>query len=187
LIEEGVENQVAIAGAMAAISQAATFAKTAGPLVQGVASIAKNLIWGSGVAVKTVDTKKIDSAFNDSRVFVAEIKKRFPNSYNVISGLRQKLKVYQFDLSAIIQDLSLMADTTENETNKTLRTLGVRTKMFQKAHGEGDYKDDPRYKNYVFTGEKDAKVWKRAIKEQLEGMRISIERCDVIIKALGAL
>lgn len=40
LIEEGTQNQVAIAGAMAAISQAATFAKTAGPLVQGVAGIA---------------------------------------------------------------------------------------------------------------------------------------------------
>jgi hypothetical protein len=66
LIEEGVENQVAIAGAMAAISQASTFAKTAGPLVQGVAGIAKNLIWGSGVTVKTVDVKAIDAAFNDS-------------------------------------------------------------------------------------------------------------------------
>jgi len=55
LIEEGAENQVAIAGALAAISKAGTFAKTAGPIVQGVGKIAKNLIWGSGVAVKTVD------------------------------------------------------------------------------------------------------------------------------------
>jgi hypothetical protein len=81
LIEEGVQNQVAIAGALAAIGQAQTFAKTAGPLVQGVGKIAKNLIFGSGVTVKTVDVEKIDKAFDDSRVFVAEIKKRFPNSY----------------------------------------------------------------------------------------------------------
>jgi len=55
LIEEGTENQIAIAGAMAAIGKAQTFAKMAGPIVQGVAKIAKNIIWGSGVAVKTVD------------------------------------------------------------------------------------------------------------------------------------
>lgn len=128
MIEEGVQNQVAIAGALAAISQAQTFAQTAGPLVQGVAGIAKNLIWGSGVAVKTVDPEKIDAAFNDSRVFVAEIKKRFPNSHAVISGIRQKLKLYQFDLSEIINDLSLMADSTENDTKKTISVLGVRTR-----------------------------------------------------------
>lgn len=75
LIEEGVTNQVNIAGAMAAIEQAQTFAKTAGPLVQGVGKIAKNIIWGSGVAVRTVDEEKIKAAFNDSKTFVAEIKK----------------------------------------------------------------------------------------------------------------
>jgi len=172
LIEEGVENQVAIAGALAAISQAQTFAKTAGPLVQGVGKIAKNLIWGSGVAVKTVDVKKIDAAFNDSRVFVAEIKKRFPNSYQVISALRQKLKVYQFDLSNIVQDLSLMADSTQNDVKKTVRTLGLRKKILGKN---------------TLTPAKDVKVWGMAIKEQTNGLTDSIEKCDVIIKALEAL
>jgi hypothetical protein len=55
LIEEGVENQIAVTGAIAAISTATTFAKTAMPIVQGVAKIAKNIIWGKGIVVKTVD------------------------------------------------------------------------------------------------------------------------------------
>lgn len=61
-------------------------------------------------------------------MFVAEIKKRFPNSHAVISGIRSKLKAYQLDLSNLIQDLALMADTTENDTNKTIAVLEIRTR-----------------------------------------------------------
>ena len=85
LIEEGVENQVAITGALAAIAKAETFAKMAAPIVKGVGKIAKNIIWGKNITVKTVDPKKIDAAFNDSRVFISEIKKRFGKSHKVIA------------------------------------------------------------------------------------------------------
>ena len=144
MIEEGAENQVAVMGALAAIQGAATFAKTAAPIVQGVAKIAKNIIWGSCVAVKTVDVKKIDAAFNDSKVFVSEIKKRFPNSYAVIAKLIQDLKVYQFDLSNIVGDLKLMADSTMRDVDKTTRTLNLRKKILV---------------GHKMTPVKDQKVW----------------------------
>ena len=102
LIEEGVENNIAITGAIAAIGAASTFAKTAMPIIQGVGKIAKNIIFGKGIVVKTVDPAKIDAAFNDSKTFVAEIKKKFTDNYNVIKQLRQDLKAYQFDLSNIV-------------------------------------------------------------------------------------
>jgi hypothetical protein len=157
---------------MAAISKAGTFAKMAAPIVQGVGKIAKNLIWGSGVAVKTVDVKKIDAAFNDSRVFVAEIKKQFPNSYDIIAATRQKLKVYQFDLSNIVQDLKLMADSTSRDVDKTARTLNLRAKILNKN---------------TLTPEKDFKVWDMTIKAQTNNLADSIAKCDTIIKALEAL
>ena len=149
LIEDGAQNQVAIMGALAAIQGAATFAKTAGPIIQGVGKIAKNIIWGSGVAVKTVDPKKIDAAFNDSKVFVAEIKKRFSNSYTVIAKLRQDLKVYQFDLSNIVDDLKLMADSTARDVDKSTRTLRLRKKILD---------------GHRMSPNKDQKVWGQMIK-----------------------
>jgi hypothetical protein len=90
----------------------------------------------------------------------------------VIADLRQKLKVYQFDLSNIVQDLALMADTTTNDVNKTLRTLGLRTKILRKG---------------TITPKKDVKVWGMAIKEQTNGLTESITKCDLIIKALEKL
>lgn len=172
LIEEGVENQVAIAGAMAAIQSAQTFAKVAGPIVQGVGKIAKNIIWGKNITVRTVDPKKIDAAFNDSRVFVAEIKKRFPNSHAIIAKMRQDLKIYQFDLSNIINDLKLMADSTSRDVDKTNRTLNLRAKILT---------------GHRMSPEKDQKIWNQTIKMQVNNMTASIEKCDVIIKALVAL
>jgi hypothetical protein len=179
LMEEGVQNQVAIAGAMAAIGQAQTFAKTAGPLIQGVGKIASNLIFGKKITVRTVDVKKIDAAFNDSKVFVAEIKKRFANSYKVIAGLRQKLKTYQFDLSEIVQDVSLMADSTFNDAKKTIRTLNLRDKKLARNKAGNPTRG--------LTPLIDVKIWGKAIKEQTEGLTASIEKCDVIIKSLAKL
>lgn len=126
--------------------------------------------------MKTVDVKKIDSAFNDSKVFVAEIKKRFPNSYEVISKLRQDLKVYQFDLSNIVGDLKLMADSTIRDVDKTSRALNLRKKILA---GEG--------RGGAMTPEKDVNIWKQTIKMQTNNMTDSIEKCDKIITALGAL
>jgi len=88
-------------------------------------------------------------------VFVAEIKKKFPNSHAVIAGLRQKLKLYQNDLSSIVQDLSLMADSTVNDCDKTARTLGLRHKILGK---------------HTLTPEKDSKVWNRMITAMINNL-----------------
>lgn len=131
LIEEGVENQVAIAGAIASVKMASTFAATHGPMIQGVGNILKNVVWGEQVARKTVDPKKIDASFDNSKTFVAEIRKRFPKSYGIVAKLRQDLKLHHFDLSSIIQDISLLADSTERDAEKTVRTLGLRNKLLK--------------------------------------------------------
>merc|ERR1712178_217636 len=90
----------------------------------------------------------------------------------MIASLRQKLKVYQFDLSEIVQDVSLMADTTEHDTDKTLKTLGLRNKILGKG---------------TLPSTKDVKVWERAIKEQTNGLTESIAKCDTIIASLEKL
>lgn len=46
LIEEGVENQIAVTATIATIATAASFAKTHGPMIAGVAGVVKNVIWG---------------------------------------------------------------------------------------------------------------------------------------------
>jgi len=125
------------------------------PIIQGVGKIAKNIIWGKGIVVKTVDPEKIDAAFNDSKTFVAEIKKKFENHYNVISGLRSDLKAYQFDLSNIVQDLKLMADSTIRDCDKTIRTLNLRKKILD---------------GHRMAPEKDVKVWDMTIKAQISNL-----------------
>ena len=54
-------------------------------MVQGVQNMADNLDWGEKIVHEIVDPKKIDAAFDNSRVFVAEIKKRFPKSHQVMT------------------------------------------------------------------------------------------------------
>jgi chromosome segregation ATPase len=90
----------------------------------------------------------------------------------MIASLRQKLKVYQFDLSEIVQDVSLMADTTDHDAEKTLKTLGLRSKILKKG---------------TLNPTKDVKVWGRAIKEQTNGLTESISKCDTIIASLEKL
>ena len=94
LIEEGVENQIAVTGTLAAIGTAVQFYQVAKPIIEGVAKVWTNVVFGDNVQVRTIDPKKIDAAFNDSRTFVAEIKKKFPNSYEIIAKTRQDLKLY---------------------------------------------------------------------------------------------
>jgi hypothetical protein len=110
--------------------------------------IGKNIIFGENIKVKTVDVKKIDAAFNDSKVFVAEIKSKFPNSHAVIARERQNLKLYQFALSNLIQDIALMADSTARDCDKTIKDLNLRQKIVAKGS---------------MTGFKDSKLWKRII------------------------
>lgn len=65
--------------------------------------------------------------------------------------MRLDLKTYQFDLSNIIQDLSLMADSTINDVNKTNRVLGLRKKMLDM---------------HRMTPVKDQALWNKTIKQQ---------------------
>jgi hypothetical protein len=62
----------------------------------------------------------------------------------VISKLRQDLKVYQYDLANIVDDLSLMADSTIRDVDKSTRTLKLRKKIL-----DGDR----------MSPEKDKKIW----------------------------
>jgi len=171
LIEEGAENQVAVVGSIAAIKVAATFAATKGPMIMSVASTVKNVIWGEQVARKTVDPAKIDKSFDDSKKFSAEIKTRFPKSYGIVTGLRKDLKTHHFDLSALIQEVSLLSDSTANDANATIKKLNLRKKFVTK----GTYKEHP---------EKDVKIWQYAIKRQVTALESSIEKCDAIIVKL---
>lgn len=63
---------------LAAIGTATEFIKVAAPIIKGVANIYKNVVWGDNVTVRTIEPEKIDAAFDDSKVFMAEIKSRFP-------------------------------------------------------------------------------------------------------------
>jgi hypothetical protein len=176
LIEEGVQNQVAVAGAIGAIKMASTFAATHGPMIKGVGNVLKNVIWGEQVARKTVDPKKIDASFDNSKTFVAEIRKRFPKSYGIVAKLRQDLKLHHFDLANIIQDISLLADTTARDAQKTIHTLGLRNKL-QKKSG----------KTLKSFPEKDLKVWSMAIKSQVQSLEASVAKADLIISVLSKL
>jgi hypothetical protein len=172
LIEEGVQNQIAVTGTLAAISSAMAFYQVAKPLIEGVAKVWTNVVWGDKVTVRTIDPKKIDAAFDDSKKFVAEIRKRFPKSYEIIAKNRQDMKLYQFDLVNIVDDLKLMTDSTIRDVDKTTRTLKLRKKILDAKH---------------LQPEKDLKIWNQAIKGQVQNLTSSIEKCDKIIKALEAL
>jgi len=54
------------------------------------------------------------------------------------------LKLYQFDLSNIVDDLKLMADSTSNDVRKTNRVLGLRKKILDKDR---------------LSPKKDVKIW----------------------------
>lgn len=66
--------------------------QVAKPIVEGIAKVWANVVWGDNVTVRTIDPKKIDAAFDDSKVFMAEIKARFPKSYENIKKTRQDMK-----------------------------------------------------------------------------------------------
>jgi hypothetical protein len=148
------------------------FYEVAKPIIEGVAKVWTNVVWGDKVTVRTIDPKKIDAAFNDSKTFIAEIKKRFPKSYGVISKARQDLKAYQFDLSNIVDDLKLMTDSTIRDVDKSTRTLKLRKKVLD---------------GHKLSPEKDLKIWNQVIKRQTNDLTASIEKCDEIIKALESL
>lgn len=173
LIEEGAQNQIAVTATLAAIGTATTFIKVATPIIKGVAKVWKNVVWGDHVTVRTINPEAIDKSFDDSKIFLAEIKNRFPKSYEIIAKSRQDMKLYQFDLSNIATDLKLMTDSTINDVRKTQKTLNLRRKVLGTS------------KN--LTPEKDLKIWEMTIKGQVNNLTDSIEKCDKIIQALVEL
>jgi uncharacterized membrane-anchored protein YhcB (DUF1043 family) len=140
----------------------------------GVANLVKNVIWGGAVARKTVDPEKIDASFDNSKTFAAEIAKRFPKSYEIVTSLRQDLKVHHFDLSNTIQDVSLLADSTSNGAAKTLKKLGLRDRLIAK----GKLASKPIL---------DVKIWQFTIRRQVEDLTSSLEKCDAILVILEKL
>lgn len=61
-----MQNQIAITGTLAAISSAMALYQVAKPIVEGIAKVWANVVWGDNVTVKTINPEKIDAAFNDS-------------------------------------------------------------------------------------------------------------------------
>jgi hypothetical protein len=98
--------------------------------------------------------------------------KRFPTSYENIKNTRPDMKEYQFNLTNLIQDLSLMTDSTINGINKTQKTLNLRVTKLQKKSLSSDV---------------DLKVWNMTIKSQVNELTDSIEKCDEIITQLKEL
>lgn len=82
------------------------------------------------------------------------------------------MKQYQFDLSNLINDLSLMTDSTGEGALRTKRILGLRNKKL----GKGS-----------LTGKVDKELWKKTITKQTYAIEDSILKCDKIIAALESL
>jgi len=82
------------------------------------------------------------------------------------------MKMYQFDLSNIVDDVKLMTDSTINDVRKSQKTLNLRKKVLV---------------GHRLSPEKDLKVWNMTIKGQVNNLTDSIMKCDKIIKALEDL
>lgn len=123
--------------------------ETEGKLAAGIKSQDGNVKWGSKVAKKAADPKKLKKSFKDSKEFAAEIAKKFKKSYGRITKLRQDLKIHMFDLGKLIHDVSLIAETTKSNARRTIRKLNLREKIKSQAR---------------LSPVKDSKVWKYAIK-----------------------
>jgi len=79
------------------------------------------------------------------------------------------LKVHHFDLSNIIQDVSLLADSSSLDANRALRKLSIRAK-FQKAG-----KLNPM---------KDLRIYLHFTRGQVESLTNSLEKLNAILENL---
>jgi hypothetical protein len=59
------------------------------------------------------------------------------------------MKLYQFDLTNIVDDLALMTDSVSNDVRKTQKTLDLRNRIIGKG---------------TFSPTKDKKIWETTIK-----------------------
>jgi len=82
------------------------------------------------------------------------------------------LKVHNFDLANLIHDVSLLAETTKVNAKRTIRKLSLRGKMIAGAR---------------LSPSKDAKIWKYAIKAQINDLANSLAKCDETLVKLDVL
>lgn len=70
--------------------------------------------------------------------------------------------IYQTDLSDIVGDLKLMADSTDNDADKVIKVVNVRNRKLDPASVT------------PLTAKTDAKIWGQAIKKMVDNMTDSI-------------
>jgi len=95
-------------------------------LKNGNAQLDKNVKFGDKTAKSTVKPEAVTKSFGDSAQFAAEISKMFPKEYKIVTKLRQDLKLHHFDLANAIKDTELLATTTKDNLNRSVRKLNLR-------------------------------------------------------------
>jgi len=85
------------------------------------------------------------------------------------------LKLHHFDLANAIKDTELLAQTTKDNLNRSVRKLNLRQKY---ADGE---------KSRPLTPTMDLKIWKLEIKYQSSDLGQSLDTCNKIVGVLEKL
>lgn len=98
----------------------------------------------------------------------------FPKEYEVVTKLRQDLKIHHFDLGNAIKDVELLAQTTKDNLNRSIKKLNLRKKYEEK----GTLASKPNT---------EIKIWKYEIKYQSQDLATSLEKCNLIVKVLEDL
>lgn len=96
----------------------------------------------------------------------------FPKQYEIVTKLRQDLKVHHFDLGNQIKDVELMATTTKDNLRRSFKKLELRKR----------YLGSDRLKPVT-----DAKIWKFEIKNQQNDLATQLEKANAIIAVLTKL
>jgi len=91
--------------------------------------LSSTLRWGEHTTTTLVNPESISKKFSDLATLAAELHAVFPASAGIIIGLRQDMKIHQFDLSNTITDVQLMATTTDAGLRRTERKLSLRNKF----------------------------------------------------------
>lgn len=146
--------------------------KTNPALKNGAKQLSNNVKFGDKTTKGTVNPVEVAKSFGDSASFAAEIYKMFPKEYGIVTQLRQDLVLHHHDLANAIKDVDLLAMTTSDNLGRSIRKLNLR-----KRYIEGD-------KLKPLT---DAKIWKFEIKYQQNDLKVSLEKCDAIVKVLEKL
>lgn len=146
--------------------------KTKPALQNGSKALKDNVKFGEKTTTNTVKPEEVKKNFGDSAQFAAEIAKMFPKEYEVVTKLRQDLKIHHFDLGNQIKDVELLASMTKDNLRRSIRKLALREKYL-----EGN----------KLKPSTDAKIWKYECKSQISDLGISLEKCNAIVKVLEKL